>query len=499
MPRRAGVVGRQLGPLGAARGSAATGECSVSRPAHSDGRRRRSAVAVGQLGRRLELGVGQLGGGQPAGGVAVLPAHALAADLLEREPAVEAARPSASSAVDRRRGDGTSRPAPQPLRRAPRARPHRPHLAGMADRLAHALEAAVGVGDRALLLGVGLGGEHHVGVLARAPSVRKSANATTAPALSSARPQRALGGSAIGSHARAAGSPVAAGRPPSARRPSRVRQARGPGPAAQPTSRRPRPLCRRGHLDQPDSGCRERRARRPAPAARRAPARRARRARRRSPQSDHHVARLRSSAGRRARRASASRARRRRAPGRPRSLRGERAPSRARASAASAGARARSARAAGRVRVERARAGSSGVTDLRAVAAHRLAHAQVEDRRLVHQLGVDHEHRAGVVDVRHARATRSGRASTRACSGSSAPPARESTCGEPSPSRIRCWSEEALLVRGLAARQRGGRSRRPSQSAAAASASARSHDTSRSAPPSRTSGAVMRSGEWIAW
>ena len=42
------------------------------------------------------------------------------------------------------------------------------HLARMRDRRAQALDAAVGMDDRALLLGVGLGGEDDVGVLAQA-------------------------------------------------------------------------------------------------------------------------------------------------------------------------------------------------------------------------------------------------------------------------------------------------------------------------------------------
>ncbi len=41
------------------------------------------------------------------------------------------------------------------------------------------------------------------------------------------------------------------------------------------------------------------------------------------------------------------------------------------------------------------------------------------------------------------RADRSGRASTRACSGSTEPAVRESMCGEPTPARIRCWSSRA--------------------------------------------------------
>ena len=69
--------------------------------------------------------------------------------------------------------------------------------------------------------------------------------------------------------------------------------------------------------------------------------------------------------------------------------------------AASPGAGREAQRGRG-VRVERARPARRH-DDLEARAARGLAHAQVEDRRLVDQLGLDHEHRAGVVDVGHAR------------------------------------------------------------------------------------------------
>ena len=62
----------------------------------------------------------------------------------------------------------------------------------------------------------------------------------------------------------------------------------------------------------------------------------------------------------------------------------------------------REAHRGGRVGVERA--GPAGERhDPRAVAPRRLAHAQVEDRRLLHQLGLHHQHHVGVVDVAHPR------------------------------------------------------------------------------------------------
>ena len=62
------------------------------------------------------------------------------------------------------------------------------------------------------------------------------------------------------------------------------------------------------------------------------------------------------------------------------------------------GGAGREAQRGARVGVERRGPGARH-HQARAVAAHRLAHAQVEDRRLLHELGVEHEDRAGVVDV----------------------------------------------------------------------------------------------------
>ena len=108
---------------------------------------------------------------------------------------------------------------------------------------------------RALLLGVGLGGEDHGGVLARAPASRKSANAITALALER-RLQRGArdGRQRVGVQQQQRGQLASASARRSRRRHARLRRRRrGPGPrlGRQPTSRRPRPLVRAGHLDQP--------------------------------------------------------------------------------------------------------------------------------------------------------------------------------------------------------------------------------------------------------
>ena len=57
--------------------------------------------------------------------------------------------------------------------------------------------------------------------------------------------------------------------------------------------------------------------------------------------------------------------------------------------------------------------------------------------------------------------------------------------------------QEALLVGRLAADQSADAPL--CRASPAAASSARSHDTSRSSPPSRTSGWVIRSSTWIAW
>ena len=98
----------------------------------------------------------------------------------------------------------------------------------------------------------------------------------------------------------------------------------------------------------------------------------------------------------------------------------------------------------------------------------------------------------------HTGTLRSGRARMRVCSGSSTPLGRESTWGEPERLAQKLLEQEALLVGGLAAGQ-GGVAAPAFSSPVAAAASARSQLASRSAPPSETSGWVIRSGEWTAW
>ena len=94
------------------------------------------------------------------------------------------------------------------------------------------------------------------------------------------------------------------------------------------------------------------------------------------------------------------------------------------------------------------------------------------------------------------RADRSGRARMRAWAPEGAAPAV--TCGEPSPLRSRCCARKPSSFVALPPR-RATVAAPDLLRAAAASDSARSHDTSRRKPPSRTSGAVMRSLDEKAW
>ena len=86
-------------------------------------------------------------------------------------PASARGRGATRSAISREHRAGAHVRVELEARAARRARPARchsaAHLAGVADRRAQALEAPVGVGDRALLLRVGLGREDDVGVAAR--------------------------------------------------------------------------------------------------------------------------------------------------------------------------------------------------------------------------------------------------------------------------------------------------------------------------------------------
>ena len=150
------------------------GECSVTHEAHSPGRvESRSAPSPGRERS------GRLRGG-PEAEIAER-ARARRSRRARRAPASARPRPPISSSVMPayigtssascvEHGAGGHR-APhveaEPLREVEQHLPLRPHLAGVPDRGPQPLEAAVGMRDGALLLGVGLGREHDVRVVDR--------------------------------------------------------------------------------------------------------------------------------------------------------------------------------------------------------------------------------------------------------------------------------------------------------------------------------------------
>ena len=98
-------------------------------------------------------------------GVAVLPAHAAAADLVERQAGVERDRLD-ELLEGHARGERRRRDA-EPRAEVGEDLPLGAVLALVGDRRADALQAPVGVGDRPLLLGVALGREDDRRVLAQ--------------------------------------------------------------------------------------------------------------------------------------------------------------------------------------------------------------------------------------------------------------------------------------------------------------------------------------------
>ena len=131
--------------------------------------------------------------------VALRPAHAAAADLVERQPGVERHGLEQLLRGDRRRRRRRGRAPARAATSAMTCQPARTPLPGAgrpraADRRAQALEAAVGMRERALLLGVRLGGEDDVGVLARRVSVSTDSWAITVCAVPSAASHSARSG-----------------------------------------------------------------------------------------------------------------------------------------------------------------------------------------------------------------------------------------------------------------------------------------------------------------
>ncbi len=154
------------------------------------------------------------------------------ADHVERQPGVEGDRPRRPAA--RRRGRASTLQVVAEARgQLAQHPPARARLALARDRGAQALHAAVGVHERALLLGVALGREDHVRVLAQALGEERRVGDHRGRAIERGRPGGAIAPSATGSawtSQRALRSPAAAAAAmPAVSRPARSAGTR-PGP-----------------------------------------------------------------------------------------------------------------------------------------------------------------------------------------------------------------------------------------------------------------------------
>ena len=164
MPRRSASTGDSSARWCARRNFSA-GESSTSGAAQIERNVPRRSAPLGdrRVRRRLEPERPEVGLGPGRGLRARRPAHAAPADLVERQPVVEADR-----VEQRRRGHRAGQHAGVVVEALAEVGEHRPlaaHRVGPRDRRAQPLHAPVGVRDRALLLGVGLGREDDVGVL----------------------------------------------------------------------------------------------------------------------------------------------------------------------------------------------------------------------------------------------------------------------------------------------------------------------------------------------
>ncbi len=128
------------------------------------------------------------------------------------------------------------------------------------------------------------------------------------------------------------------------------------------------------------------------------------------------------------------------------------------------------------------------------VAAHALAQPQIEDRRVVDRVGREHQHGVGELEVADPGLQRRGAERTVQLERQGAAAAGvQVRGGEPSRiSRASRWPSSLVAWPPAIAAARSPARRRPS----AASVSARSQETGRSWPPSRSSGSVMRSAAW---
>ena len=246
--RSAGEASTSLrGPQGAEGAEPQRARCCRRPPPSGRARRRRAPTA-----------------GAPArGGLGLGPAHAAAADRVERQPAkkappsksfCEAIAPGESAELE---PGAVARPRRSPASRRGRPRPRLAPLRPIAGRRRWTRPS--GWTKRALLLRVGLAGEDDVGVLAQrvgehgvdrddgVPPRRARASHRTRSGQRRAAGRRAAGRARAGRRRRAPAAIPAAPRPGSAP----ASRSPGPWPAAKPASRRPRPLVPSGISSRP--------------------------------------------------------------------------------------------------------------------------------------------------------------------------------------------------------------------------------------------------------
>ena len=175
MPERGGVDRRELGDLAGADELQRGREVDLlGRPQRAVGAEPQAlpSPAAGSAGGTSSLAGSQAG---DSNAVALGPAHAAAADLLERDARCRTARPRTAACetcapvrnvarivAERARDVGDD----LPQRRARRSPAGRRGRAGWPIAGPQPLQAPVGMRERAFLLGIGLGGEDDVGVLA---------------------------------------------------------------------------------------------------------------------------------------------------------------------------------------------------------------------------------------------------------------------------------------------------------------------------------------------
>ena len=277
------------------------------------------------------------------------------------------------------------------------------------DRGPQALHAAVGVRERALLLGVGLGGEDDVGVLAdrvgqHRVDARSRSGRCSSAASQAARSGWVRSGSAWSSQTRRELAAASAAAMPARRgRARRASRSRGRGRA------RSRPRAGRGRWRRraPRAGPAPSRPARPRRAATLSSARRRLGAARTGEQplavDDHDVLGALEEVGQLARRACAlvpaalARAAEVAAVARQRGVERDAAAPRRRPARGAASSSALVSSAVGRALT---------TPSAHAVAAHALADAQVPDRRVVDRVAVEEQHRVGELEVGHRRLQR---------------------------------------------------------------------------------------------